>query len=114
MENGPRTRAGTVYPVTNDPGLVESRLKVGPSAEHEKSHKIIQTLTAILWRALIIIPGIRTPLPFFAHSSGVYAFTLNPSREPIPRKTFHATGEPAGVKTTGLNRARMSTMDFAR
>ena len=47
------------YFLKHDPGLVESRLKVGPTAEHEKSQKIIQMLTAILWCALIIVPGIE-------------------------------------------------------
>jgi protein-S-isoprenylcysteine O-methyltransferase Ste14 len=47
----------TFYFLKHDPGLVESRLKAGPSAEHEKSQKIIQTLTAILWCALLIVPG---------------------------------------------------------
>jgi hypothetical protein len=49
----------TFYFLKHDPGLVESRLKVGPAAEHEKSQKIIQTLTAILWCALLIVPGIE-------------------------------------------------------
>ena len=49
----------TFYFLKHDPGLVESRLKVGPTAEQEKSQKIIQTLTAILWCALIIVPGIE-------------------------------------------------------
>ena len=49
----------TLYFLKHDPGLVESRLKAGPSAEHEKSQKIIQTLTATLWCALIIVPGIE-------------------------------------------------------
>jgi protein-S-isoprenylcysteine O-methyltransferase Ste14 len=49
----------TFYFLKRDPGLVESRLKVGPTAEHEKSQKVIQTLTAILWCALIIVPGIE-------------------------------------------------------
>ena len=49
----------TFYFLNHDPGLVESRLKAGPTAEHEKSQKIIQTLTAILWCALIIVPGIE-------------------------------------------------------
>jgi protein-S-isoprenylcysteine O-methyltransferase Ste14 len=49
----------TFYFLKHDPGLVESRLKVGPTAEHEKSQKIIQTLTAILWCALLIVPGIE-------------------------------------------------------
>ena len=47
------------YFLKHDPGLVESRLKVGPTAEHEKSQKMIQTLTAILWCALVIVPGIE-------------------------------------------------------
>jgi protein-S-isoprenylcysteine O-methyltransferase Ste14 len=47
------------YFLKHDPGLLESRLKVGPTAEHEKSQKIIQTLTAILWCALVIVPGIE-------------------------------------------------------
>ena len=34
----------------HDPGPVESRLKVGPTAAHEKSQKIIQTLTATRFR----------------------------------------------------------------
>ena len=49
----------TLYCLKHDPALVESRLKVGPTAEHEKSQKVIQTLTAILWCALLIVPGIE-------------------------------------------------------
>jgi hypothetical protein len=49
----------TAHFLKHDPGLVESRLKAGPTAEHEKSEKVIQTLTAILWCALIIVPGIE-------------------------------------------------------
>ena len=37
----------TFYFLKHDPGLVESRLKVGPTAEHEKSQKIIQTLQTV-------------------------------------------------------------------
>ena len=40
----------TLYFLKHDPGLVESRLKVGPTAAHEKSQKIIQTLTATRFR----------------------------------------------------------------
>jgi protein-S-isoprenylcysteine O-methyltransferase Ste14 len=47
----------TFYFLKHDPGLVESRLKAGPTAEHQKGQKIIQTLTAILWCALLIVPG---------------------------------------------------------
>jgi hypothetical protein len=38
----------TSHFLKHDPALVESRLKAGPTAEHQKSQKIIQTLTAIL------------------------------------------------------------------
>jgi protein-S-isoprenylcysteine O-methyltransferase Ste14 len=54
----------TFYFLKHDPGPVESRLKVGPTAEHEKSQKVIQTLTAILWCALIIVPGIERRFHF--------------------------------------------------
>ena len=37
----------TFYFLKHDPGLVESRLKAGPTAEHEKSQKIIQTLQTV-------------------------------------------------------------------
>lgn len=49
----------TLHFLKHDPGLVERRLKVGPTAEREKSQKIIQMLTAILWCALLIVPGIE-------------------------------------------------------
>ena len=42
----------------HDPDLVKSRLRAGPSAEHEKSQKIIKTLTAG-WCVLMIVPGIE-------------------------------------------------------
>ena len=54
----------TFYFLKHDPGLVESRLKVGLTAEHEKSQKVIQTLTAILWCAPIIVPGIERDFNF--------------------------------------------------
>jgi protein-S-isoprenylcysteine O-methyltransferase Ste14 len=49
----------TLHFLKHDPRLVESRLRAGPTAEREKSQKVIQTLTVILWCALIIIPGIE-------------------------------------------------------
>ena len=68
------------YFLKHDPGLVESRLKVGPTAEHEKSQKIIQMLTAILWCALVIVPGIerhfhssRVPLALVLFGDGLVA-----------------------------------------
>jgi protein-S-isoprenylcysteine O-methyltransferase Ste14 len=49
----------TLHFLKHDPRLVESRLRAGPRAEREKSQKVIQTLTVILWCALIIVPGIE-------------------------------------------------------
>jgi protein-S-isoprenylcysteine O-methyltransferase Ste14 len=49
----------TLHLLKHDPALVESRLKVGPTAEHKEGQKVIQTITAILWCALLIVPGIE-------------------------------------------------------
>jgi protein-S-isoprenylcysteine O-methyltransferase Ste14 len=49
----------TLHLLKHDPVLLESRLKVGPTAEHEKSQKFIRTLATILWCALLIVPGIE-------------------------------------------------------
>jgi hypothetical protein len=46
---GDATRCTELYLLKDDPSLVESRLKDGPTAEHEKSQKINRTPTAILW-----------------------------------------------------------------
>jgi protein-S-isoprenylcysteine O-methyltransferase Ste14 len=65
----------TIYFLRRDPGLVESRLEVGPGAEHEKSQKVIQALASIFVCALVVVPGIEhrfhpllipTPLVFAA------------------------------------------------
>jgi hypothetical protein len=40
----------TLYFLKHDLSLIESRLKVGSTAAHEKSQKIIQTLTATRFR----------------------------------------------------------------
>jgi protein-S-isoprenylcysteine O-methyltransferase Ste14 len=48
----------TLYFLKKDPTLIESRLKVGPAAEQEKSQKIIQTLASIFF----IMPFITASL----------------------------------------------------
>jgi protein-S-isoprenylcysteine O-methyltransferase Ste14 len=77
----------TFYFLKHDPGLVESRLKAGPTAEHEKSQKIIQTLTGILWCALITVPGIerhfhssRIPAPLVLLGNALAKLRLKPTR----------------------------------
>jgi protein-S-isoprenylcysteine O-methyltransferase Ste14 len=48
----------TVYFLKHDPHLIELRLKAGPGGEKEKNQKIIQSITGILFLALIILPGL--------------------------------------------------------
>src|SRR5262249_25188920 len=48
----------TLYFLKHDPQLIERRLQSRPSAEHEKSQKIIQTIAGGLWFALMIMPGL--------------------------------------------------------
>jgi protein-S-isoprenylcysteine O-methyltransferase Ste14 len=47
----------TVYFLKKDPKLIERRLNVGPIAEKEKSQKIIQVVTSVLFCAIFIISG---------------------------------------------------------
>jgi len=48
----------SIYFLKRDPALIERRLKAGPSAEKEKSQKIIQSFANIFFVALLIFPGI--------------------------------------------------------
>ncbi len=48
----------TWYFLKHDPGLVERRLKAGPSVETEKSQKIIQALASVLVCVLIVLSGL--------------------------------------------------------
>ena len=50
--------AVTVWFLRTDPRLIESRIKSGPSAEKEKSQKIIQAITGTAFILLMIIPGL--------------------------------------------------------
>lgn len=47
----------TLYLLKNDIRLLETRIKIGPVAEKEKSQKIIQIFGHILWIFLFIVPG---------------------------------------------------------
>jgi protein-S-isoprenylcysteine O-methyltransferase Ste14 len=48
----------TTYFLRRDPALIERRSRAGPVAEKDPSQKIIQTLGAILFGGLIILPAI--------------------------------------------------------
>ena len=45
----------TIYFLRHDPKLVERRLKAGPSAEKEKSQKVIQSFSFIFVITLVVI-----------------------------------------------------------
>jgi protein-S-isoprenylcysteine O-methyltransferase Ste14 len=48
----------TLYFLKRDPGLIQRRLKGGPTAETERSQKIIQALASAFFVAEIVIPGL--------------------------------------------------------
>jgi protein-S-isoprenylcysteine O-methyltransferase Ste14 len=48
----------TLYVMKNDPKLMERRLRSGPVAEREGTQKVIQTLAAIAFIAVIVVPPI--------------------------------------------------------
>lgn len=48
----------TLYFLKHDPALIERRMTVGPSAEQEKSQKIIQVLASVLVCAIFIVSGV--------------------------------------------------------
>jgi hypothetical protein len=60
----------TLYFLKHDPALVESRLKVGPTAEHEKSSEGHSNADGHSLVRPHHRSGNRTTLPLFAHSSG--------------------------------------------
>jgi hypothetical protein len=88
----------TLYFLKHDPGLVESRLKAGPAAEHEKSQKIIQTLTAILWCALIIVPGIERHFLSSRIPAALVLLRRCVSRGGLLHRLSRAAGEQMGCQ----------------
>jgi len=55
---GASALAITVYLMKKDPKLLEQRVYAGPTGEKERSQKIIQTITAIGFIAMLIIPAL--------------------------------------------------------
>ena len=68
--------ASTIYLMKNDPKLLERRTKAGPIAEKETSQKIIQTITALGFIAMLVLPALDyrfhwwPQVPFFAEIIG--------------------------------------------
>lgn len=48
----------TVYLVQANPALLERRMKVGAQAETEKSQKLIQTIAAVVFVAIFVVPSL--------------------------------------------------------
>jgi protein-S-isoprenylcysteine O-methyltransferase Ste14 len=48
----------TLYFLKYDPHLIEGRLAAGPRAEQQTSQRIIQAIAAVLFFAVLIIPGL--------------------------------------------------------
>lgn len=48
----------TIYLMKKDPSLLERRMHGGPTAEKKISQKIIQTITAIAFIAMLVVPAL--------------------------------------------------------
>jgi protein-S-isoprenylcysteine O-methyltransferase Ste14 len=55
---GASALAITVYLMKNDPTLLERRVQAGPTAEKETSQKIIQSITALGFIAMLVVPAL--------------------------------------------------------
>ena len=55
---GVSSLAITLYLMKKDPGLLERRLRGGPTAEKETSQKIIQSLTSLMFIAMLVTAGL--------------------------------------------------------
>jgi protein-S-isoprenylcysteine O-methyltransferase Ste14 len=65
----------TAYLWVKDPKLLESRVKAGPGAEKESRQKFIQTLAALAFAGLLILPALDhrfswSEVPFFGVMAG--------------------------------------------
>jgi protein-S-isoprenylcysteine O-methyltransferase Ste14 len=55
---GSSSLAITIYLMKEDPSLLERRMHGGPAAEKKTSQKIIQTITAIAFIAMLVVPAL--------------------------------------------------------
>jgi protein-S-isoprenylcysteine O-methyltransferase Ste14 len=65
----------TIYLIKRDPRLLERRIYAGPTAEKEKSQKIIQSITSLGFGAMLVVPALDhrfgwTAMPFWATLAG--------------------------------------------
>ncbi len=71
----------TLYLMKNDPALLERRVDAGPSAEKERTQRIIQTLAAIAFVAAITFPAFDhrfgwSMVPAWAAAAGDFLVAL--------------------------------------
>src|SRR5580704_7278144 len=73
---GASALAITLYLMKKDPKLLERRVHAGPTAEKETSQKIIQSITALGFMAMLVLPALDQrfhwwpAVPFFASLAG--------------------------------------------
>jgi protein-S-isoprenylcysteine O-methyltransferase Ste14 len=48
----------TLYLMNKDPKLLERRVQAGPTAEKERSQKIIQSITTLMFIAMLVVPAL--------------------------------------------------------
>jgi protein-S-isoprenylcysteine O-methyltransferase Ste14 len=66
----------TLYLMKKDPRLLERRVHAGPTAEKETSQKIIQSITALGFMAILVLPALDhrfhwwPAVPFLASAAG--------------------------------------------
>jgi protein-S-isoprenylcysteine O-methyltransferase Ste14 len=65
----------TLYLMKKDPALLQRRLRAGPAAEKEGSQKIIQTITAVGFIAMLVVPALDhrlgwSPVPAYVSLAG--------------------------------------------
>jgi protein-S-isoprenylcysteine O-methyltransferase Ste14 len=78
---GASSLAITVYLMKKDPKLLERRVRGGPTAEKEKSQKIIQAVTSTSFVAILVVSGLDHRLhwsaaPIYAAIAGYVLFVL--------------------------------------
>ena len=72
---GASALAITLYLMKKDPKLLERRVYAGPTAEKETSQKIIQSITAVGFCAMLVVPALdhrfhRSTVPLYAAVTG--------------------------------------------
>jgi protein-S-isoprenylcysteine O-methyltransferase Ste14 len=65
----------TLYLMQRDPALLQRRVRAGPTAEKERSQKIIQSITATGFIAMLVVPALDhrfgwSPVPTYVSLAG--------------------------------------------